>query len=715
MTDTKYTFCRICEATCGLAVEVDNNTINNIQPDTSHPVSKGYACVKGLSLAKFVNSPDRITQPLKRIDGQLQPITWDQAISEIAGKLKAIHQQHGGPSIGLYVGNPIGFNLWTNTITTGFLKGVGSDKLFTAGTQDCTNKFATADRIYGSYMRQTFPDIDHTNMLIALGSNPVISKMSFIHLPHPADRIQAIEQRGGKVVWVNPRKTESAKRCGEHLAIRPNTDVFFMLSFLHEVIAQGGVDKARVKQFTEGFDQLALLAEHWSAEKTAPVTRIPADTLKQLVKDYLAADGAAIYSSTGVNQGSFGTLTVWLQEAINAITGNLDKRGGTLMGKPPLDLPDTTEPQYSRINNTPYISGIIPAGIMADEILEPGEGQVRALFVNAGNPILSCANSQRQADAFKQLELMVSIDLFRNETSEYADYVLPGLHFLERADIPFYFLSGMGVTPDRFFHYTDPVLAPPGEARNEALIFRQIASAAGLPLFDSKWLQFALDAGEKLSGLPGCKENAEPRFYSLLGRQSGIGNLKKWRQKPHGELLEANQPGDYLNKRMQEHNHRIQLAPKEFIERAQGLQVFFDKEKNSQGLRLISKRERFSHNSWTHNLKNFVKGSRNTNYLYIHPQDAQQLNLQEGQLAEVSANEASIVVPVKIDSDFSPGTVSVPHGWGHQEAPGLSIAQKTQGANVNILASDGPNAIEPVSGMSQLTGIPVAIRAATSD
>ncbi len=706
-----HTFCRICEAACGLTVHVDENRIEKIVPDDEHVVSKGYACIKGLSLDKFVESPDRITRPLKREGDRFIEISWQQALSEIGERLATIRKTHGGESLAAYTGNPIGFSLWPNTVMQGFLQGFGSDKLFTAGTADCTNKFAVADRMYGSFIRQTFPDVDHTKFLVVIGSNPVVSKMSFINLPHPMDRLQAIEERGGQVVWVNPRKTESSKRFGDYLAIKPDSDVFFMLAFLNEVIARGAVQTDRVQAHMDGYEQLPPLVSEWTAERVAPVTGIDAATMRDLVDRYLAADGAALYSSTGINQGRFGTLAYWLQECINALTGNLDRRGGTLMGKPVVEVPDNTqEEKFSRIANTPYITGMLPSGILADEILEPGEGQVKALFVMSGNPLRTCANSERLEKAFDSLELLVSTDLYRNETGNRADYILPGSHFLERADIPFMFLVGKGLLPDRYFHYTDPVLVPPGEARDEGLILRQIARHAGFPMFGSRLVQWAFDIGERLGRWFPSLETAESRFYALLMRRSGLGGLREQRQFRRGQLQAPNQPGDYFGQRLAEQGHRVQLAPAEFVGRCASLGDVFERELKNTQLKLISKRERFSHNSWAHNLAGFVKGDRNTNYLYIHSEDASRLSLREGELAEVSANDRAIRVPVKIDDDFMPGTVSVPHGWGHQEADGLTIAKTTQGANVNIIARDGPDSVEPVSGMSQFNGIPVEIR-----
>jgi anaerobic selenocysteine-containing dehydrogenase len=703
------TLCRICEAQCGLIVNTQDNRVVSIEPNKEHVASKGYACIKGLKMGDFVHSPDRLHQPLKKVDGEFTPISWEQALAEIGGKLQSIQQQHGGEAIAAYMGNPIGFSLWPTTMMTFFLKAFGADKLFTPGTQDCANKFAGGERLFGSPHDQVFPDIDHTRLLIVIGSNPVISKMSFISMPHPMERLQAIEDRGGKVYWVNPRYTESAKRLGEHVPIRPDTDVFFLLGFLHEVIRRGAVDTARVTAYMNGYEALVEVAKPWSPERVAEVTQIPAATLLSMVDDYLAADGAALYSSTGVNQGSQGLMAYWLQEAINAISGNLDKKGGVLAGKGVFPSPPPAgEAPRSRINGIPYVNSTIPAGIMADEILTPGPGKVRAMFNMAGNPLLTCAGSDRLAIAFEDLELFVCIDIVRNETAEYADYILPGLHSLERADIPFFFFTVMGLMPVRSFTYTEPVLSPAGESRDEGLTFRQLCRVAGKPIAGSRLFQWASNTAEMLNKIPFLRgrTSLDRLFITLLTLSGKLGGLRKLRKHPNGMLLTPNQPDDFLGKRVNTASGKVELAPPDLLARARGLDAVFETErKNASALKLIQKRERFTHNSWAHNVEAFVKGQRSTNYLYIHSHDAQLRNLSTGDMARVSVGEKFVEVPVKLDDDMHPGTISVPHGWGHQQAAGLSVARHTGGANVNIIMPDGPDAIEPGSGMSHMNGV----------
>lgn len=715
---TQKTFCRICEAQCGLVVAIEsdergNEKIADIKPNREHVVSDGYACIKGLKMADFVHSPDRLKQPLKKVDGAFVPISWKQTIGEIGQKLKAIHAEHGGEAIATHTGNPIAFSLFPPLMLDGLLAAFGADKKFSPASQDCANKFAGAERIYGRPDHQTFPDIDHSNFLILVGTNPKISKMSFINMPRPMERLEAAEKRGGKVVWVNPRKTESAQTLGEHIAIRPETDIFFMLGFLNELIARGSVATDRVGAHMNGFDEIARLAEPWTPERVEKATRIPAQTLRDLVAGYCAADGAAMFCSTGVNQTRFGMMTFWLQEVINAVSGNLDRRGGTLVGVPTFSVDMMNgEQKYSRIDNVPYVSGNLPGAIMADEILTPGTGQVRAMINISGNPLLSMPNSDRLAEAFSKLDLFVCFDIVRNETAEYADYVLPGMHALERADIPFYFFSMMGLMPKRYTQFTDAVIAAPEEARDEGLVLYEICAKAGRPLYGSRRLMALLGVASFLKKIPliGRGIAMDRLFFDLISRRAGLGGLKGMRQHPDGKLLDENQPGDYLGQRVATASGKVELAPNDMMTRARGLDAVYEKEiENRDALKLIQKRERFTHNSWAHNVPAFVKGERQTNYLYIHPEDAQSRKLADGDLAEVSANGRSVRVPVKLDPLIMVGTVSVPHGWGHQKATGLSVANLTTGANVNVILADGADSIEPISGMAHMNGVLVEV------
>jgi len=721
MAEQKTTFCRICENQCGLKVTVEDNRITHVEPDTDHVVSRGFACIKGLTIENVRASSDRVTTPLKKINDRFEPISWQQAFDEIGSKLRDIRARHGDNSVGLYFGNPISFSLLMPVFITGFAQGLNTAKVFTTGSLDCNNKFLVSHNMYGSPMALTYPDVDDNKFLMLIGGNPAISKMSFINLPDPVRRLEAVAARGGRIVHLNPRKTETAKSVGEQVFIRPDTDVFFLLAFLNEVIARNAVKRELVAQYMAGFDDVAALVKPWTAEKQADVTGIAPQKLRELVSAYLAADGAALYASTGVNQGSNGTTAFWILEVINAVSGNLDRRGGSLMGQGIVNYAKATAVAddkvfHSRIGNTRSFLGALPTALMADEILTPGPDQVRAMFVISGNPALTGTNSAKTEQAFRQLELTVSIDLVRNETAELADYILPGTHFAERPDLPFTFLTMSGLMVEPWIQYSERIVTPPGDARDETWILSRLAQACGTPLFGSRLLQAIVNAGEFAKRIPVVGKRLTPmpdRVLGLILRVAKLGGIKAMRAFPHGKRLLPNLGNNYLGQRVITKSGKVELAPPVLLELAKSrLANSYDAALASLGdFKMITKRERYSHNSWAHNDPAFVKGKRHTNYLYMHPDDAKLLGLSEGDPARVESDAGHVNVPVTITTDMMQGTVALPHGWGHQSATTLSVASKTSGVNANILALDGPGAIEPLSGMAQFNGITVRIKA----
>ena len=721
-TRQQHTFCRICEPTCGLTATVDGDRIVSLEPDKRHVASKGYACIKGLRYHDMQHSPDRLRVPLKRVGDGFEEIGWDQALAEIGAKVRQLVEEHGGDSVAAYLGNPISFSLLPPILTAAFLTGLGSRNLFQTGSQDCNNKFAAAEKLYGFPFIQPFPDVDRTQCLIMLGSNPAVSRASFVQLPDPIRRLRAIEQRGGRVYHVNPRRTETAKQLGTHVFIRPDTDIYFLLSFLHEVIVRDAVDHSRVRQHMKGFDDLSELARAWRPDKTAAITGVTPETLREMVDVYLASDGAALFLSTGVNQGSQGTLAFWILEAINAITGNLDRLGGTVVGQGYIkNFPKhakkgghTLRKDRSRIGKLPSVADTFPAGILADEILSPGEGQIRALFVVSGNPLLTVPNSNGRLErALSKLELAVSIDIFRNETANQAHYILPGSSAMQRADLPFVFQSLMGMQPVPYAQYTDAIVPLQGEQRDETMILLDLAQVCGSKLFGSSIAQAFLGTWKRLTDLPvvGRHVGLTPeRFLGLMARVFGLGSLDSLRKDPHGRLLEPHAGNDFLGARVVTDDGLVDLAPPEFVEAANALDAAFQREIDQRDkLKLISKREQHSHNSWLHNHPKFVEGRRSTNYLYMHPDDGRRVGVASGEMVEVRSRVSSVRLPVELTEEMMVGAVALPHGWGHQQADGLSVASKTDGANVNLLAADGPEELEYFSGMAQLNGILVEV------
>jgi anaerobic selenocysteine-containing dehydrogenase len=721
---TTTTFCRICEALCGLEVTLDDGEIVRIRPDAEHVATRGYGCVKGLKQQKMYASPDRLARPMKRVGDDYVPVSWEQANREIGEKVRRLRRERGPRSIAMYVGTAAGFGVLHPVFAQAFMMGIGSPSMFSSATQDCANKFAVATEMYGFPFSQPFPDVERTRCLIVVGANPAISKWSFLQVSNPIERLREIEARGGKVYFVDPRRTESAKVAGEHVFIRPNTDVFFYLSFLNEVIAQGGVKGERVERYMTGFDEVAAMSAAWPAERTAEVTRVPAETLRAMVRDYLGADGAALYSSTGVNMGTHGSIAFWLQECINAVTGNLDRLGGTLVGQGIIDFAAFGKKTglfggnvKSRIGEFSQVNDAFPGGILADEILTPGDGQIRALFVTGGNPLLTMANGARLRRAFEDLELIVVLDVHMSETASMAHYVLPCTTPLERPDLPFAFPLLMGMQSRPYLQATRRVVKPKGEQRDEATIYLDLARASGIGLWGSKIAQRAFELIRALHSMRHRDEQpAVPQEWllDLILRLTKQPRFRELLAHPHGWLRPDHTSENFLGARVTTSDGKVHLAPDALARETQTLEADFERERrDARRLKLITRRAITTHNSWTHNLEDFVTGDRATNYLYMHPDDARAAGIGEDDLADVRTATNAVRVPVRLLADLMPGTVALPHGWGHQ-ASRNTIAKKTRGVNVNLLAADGPDALERVSGMAHLTGIVVDVSKASA-
>lgn len=722
-TTTTTTFCRICESLCGLEVITKDGVVTEVHPDTQHVATRGFSCPKGLKQHKMYDSPDRLRYPEKRVGDRWERISWEQALSEIGAKVKQLRGEHGPDSVAMYIGTAAGFGVLHPVFAQGYMTGVGSKSMYSSSTQDCSNKFAVAREMYGFPFTQPFPDLDRMECLIIVGANPVISKWSFLQVPNPGKTLQEMQARGARIFVVDPRLTETARAAGEHVFIRPGTDVFFYLAFLNELIRQGGIDRARVAAVTSGFEKLETLAADWTPERCAEVTQISAEQLRAMVTAYRTAKGAALYCSTGVNMGANGALAFWIQEAINAASGNLDRAGGTLVGEGVIDFPafgkkngTLMRNDKSRIGNLGSINDAFPGGILADEILTPGDKQVRALFVSGGNPLITMANAGRLRDAFSKLELLVTLDIYKNETGSLAHYVLPCTSPLERPDLPFIFPLMLGLQKKPYLQATEAVVPTRGEERDEATIYLELCRTSGISLFNSRIAQGILRllmtvssafSSQKLPGLP------QRLLLSFLLRLTGQGSFGKLLKERHGRPRPMHTPTNFVPDRVLTDDRKVALAPAPLLAMAKKLPEDFAREKqNASRLKLITKRAVGTHNSWTHNIEDFVAGERQSNYLYVHPADAQALGLKEGDVADVTSATATVRVPVKLLPELMRGSVALPHGWGHQHATGLSVASKTGGVNVNLLAADGPQGVEALSGMVHLTGFLVDVKPA---
>ena len=711
------TFCRICEASCALDVSVDSGKVRGIEPRHGHRGTLGFACMKGLAQQEMYGSPDRLTTPLKRIDGVLVPVSWRTALQDIGAVVRA-ERKISPHRIGMYVGTAAGFSLLHPIFAQGFMDGVGSRNIYSSATQDCAHRFAAAQEIYGFPFTQPFPDLDNLEFLLVLGTNPVVSKWTFLQVAHPVKRLKAIRQRGGRVVVVDPRHTETAKVAGEHRAIQPGSDLYFLLSFLHELVKVYPPAETLDPALYEGIDLVAPLVTDWSPERTESMTGMPAADLRDLVTAFANADGAAIATGTGLGMGGQGTLAQWLVEVIIALSGNLDRAGGHLIGEGIFDFAAYAKRKglfardvRSRVGDFRRLNGAMPGGILADEILTPGMEQLTTLFVTGGNPLMTMPNAQRLRDALTELKLLVVTDIYLNETASLADYVLPATSPLERPDLPFVFPLFLGLQSIPYLAATEAVVEPPGATRDEATIYTQLASACGVGLFGSRLLQTPLAALIRLRQWFSEGRRGFPQRWLLdrILRHNGAPDFKTLLKHPDGYPLPATKAGSFLGKRVTTATGKVRLAPEEFVATLSAVARAVPADPDSS-FRLISKRRHNTHNSWTQNVASLTRGpNEQTNAAYLHPEDLASLGISAGMAVDIRSQAGVIRLPAQPLDTLELGLVSVPHGWGHQHAEGLAIASKLQGANVNILASDGAAALEPLSGMAHLTGVPVSV------
>ncbi|MDB4967051.1 MAG: Formate dehydrogenase-O, major subunit protein [Myxococcales bacterium] len=674
------TYCRICEAACGLVAEVQGGQVHRLLPDTEHPVSRGFVCTKGPAMLDVHRDPARLDHPEYRTGDTWKRASWADATGAIGARLAAIRARHGADAIAVYIGNPTAFNVGLSIYAAGFLAALGTRNFFNAASLDCQNKFAVAEHMFGHYVVQPIPDLDRTDFFLCLGSNPSVSQMSFVAMPRALERLKAIEERGGRCVFVNPRRTETAQVVGEQLFIRPDSDAFLLMAMLR-VIFDEALESAIACRTLAHVDELRAAARRFVLSDVAAATGVPIEQIVDLARSFARAPSATAYCSTGVNMGSFGSLAFLGVQALNAVTGNLDRAGGALVPSRTLRfvtlarlLGRLRPPRPSRIGNFAPVAESLPTGILADEILTPGEGQIRALLCIAGNPLLSAPGGDRLAGALRSLELLVSVDLFRNETGALAHWSLPATDWIEREDFP---LVQTGMQPEPYAQLSPAVVAPTHERRAEADILVDLARVAGLRMFRAPGLT------RLLSRLPPAK--IYPWVSRLLSLPTSRDPVKLPRDEP-GVFLDAVPTRD----------GRVDVGPAAVLaDVARAADRCTRDAASPAALRLIGRRQRRTHNSWMHNVPKERPGHAECR-LAIHPDDAARLGVADGTRVRVQSAVGRVEVSAQLDTELMPGTVSLPHGWAQ--------------SNVNLLAGDGPAALEPLSGMARFNGIEVDVQ-----
>jgi anaerobic selenocysteine-containing dehydrogenase len=738
-TTTHHRICPLCEACCGLEIKVQSSKVISIRGHDADVLSAGYICPKGVALKDLHEDPDRLRTPLIKRNGVFAQASWEEAFAEIERRLPPLMAAHGRNATAVVVGNPSAHKIGLLTYFGKLARALGTKNVFSASTLDQMPKQLASGLMFGHWLSVALPDISHTDYLLVLGANPLVSNGSMWTVPDFKGKAKALQARGGRLVVIDPRRTETAAVADSHHFIRPNADVFLLAAMVHTLFADGLVNLGAVPDSVNGVSEVQQAVAPFTPEAVATRCGISVDTIRTLARDLAGASRAAVYARIGTCTQEYGTLASWLVDVLNTLTGNLDREGGVLfaksaafaantIGKPGIGKGVTTGRHHARVSGAPEVYGELPITCLAEEIETAGEGQVRALFTVATNPVLSNPNGPRLAKALDSLEFMVSMDIYLNETTRHADVILPGLSPLEELhfDVAFPQLSWRNHA-----RYSPPVLPSAHDQPEEwqtllklaAIVLGKGAQVDANALDDA---QFAEDA-QRLFGA-----HADAVIHATKGLQGPQRTLEvALRAGPYGDQFGRNPNGLTLAKVMAS-NHtggidlgelqpripemlrtpsgKVELAPPSLLQDLQ--RATQDLLRLAPDLVIIGRRDVRTNNSWMHNLPVLAKGPFRCTVL-VHPEDAARLHLQDGAMVDIHNGPRSVQAQVHISNEMMPGVVSLPHGWGHN-LPGakLHLAAERPGTNLNALLDDQLR--DPLSGNAVLGGVAVTMRPASA-
>jgi len=712
-----YRTCSICEAICGIEITSAGDQRLNIRGDKDDPFSRGYICPKAVALQDLHYDKDRLRHPVRRTAGGWERISWNDAFNEVAQNLKRVRAQHGRNSIATYLGNPTVHNYGAILFAPSFLRSLRTRNKFSATSVDQLAHHLASFLMFGHQLLLPVPDVDRTNYFLILGANPAASNGSMMTAPGMNRRLEEIRKRGGKVVLIDPRHNETARFADRHIFIRPGTDVLLLLALLHVIFEEKLTKPA---PFTKGVETVARLVTEFPPERVAEITGIESNQIRALAREFAAAESAVCYGRIGLSTQEFGGVCQWLINVLNIVTGNLDRPGGAMFPLPafdPVSAPESLAARgsfarwHSRVRKLPEFSGELPVAALAEEILTEGDGQVKALMTLAGNPVLSTPNGRELDRALTSLEFMVSIDCYINETTRHAHVILPPTSPLERGhyDLAFHLLAVRNTAK-----FSPPLFERSAETRHDWEILLELETRM-------KHGGFVGGVKRKLG-----KRFLTPERILDLGLRFGPYGarlnpfskgltLRKVRKAVHGIDLGPLTP--CLPGRLRTNDKQIDVAPEVLVKDIERVKTrFLNEAYESNGhLLLIGRRQLRSNNSWMHNSERLVKGNplKPQCTVLMHPTDAANRDLLDGQKVVVRSRVGSIVLPVEISDKIMRGVVSIPHGWGHdRKGNQLTVAEQHAGASINDLTD--PQAVDALCGTAAFNGTAVTIAADNS-
>jgi anaerobic selenocysteine-containing dehydrogenase len=694
---THYRTCNLCEAMCGLEITYQDKTVLNIKGDKKDGFSKGHICPKAIALQDLYHDKDRLKTPIKRTENGWINISWEDAFNEVTKNIKSIQSKYGKNAVGSYRGNPNVHNTGLMLFGAPFIKSIGSNQKYTATSVDQLPHHFASLMMFGHYLMFPIPDIDRTDFMIIMGGNPAVSNGSIMTAPDFSNRIKAVKKRGGQVVIVDPRFTETSKISSQHHFIKPGTDAFLLLAIINVIFEKDLATQGHLQNHLNGWDTVKELVKEYSPEKISKITGIATEEIIELAKQFANAKRAVCYGRLGLSTQEFGGLCQWLVNVLNCITGNLDTKGGALFTKPAIDIVGMSKAtnktggfnkRQSRVHNLPEFTGEFPVATLADEILTEGEDQIKMMIIIAGNPVLSTPDGKQLEKAFESLEYMVAIDIYLNETTKHANIILPTTTGLET---PLYDLVFHQFAIRNTAKYSEVLFDKTEEQRHDWEILKALTtglSGKENPLNLEQTLDYML------------------QFSAYQEPKLSIAELKKH---PHG--LDYGTLKPQLPERLFTEDKKIELAHPLFIadlkrlnKRLHQLENEFD---TDYPFALIGRRHLRSNNSWMHNSKRLVKG-KNRCTLLINSKDANTLNLIEGQNVTVSSTVGQVKLPIEITENIMLGVVSIPHGWGHhRKGTKINVAQNNAGVSINDLTNNMQ--LDTLTGNANFSGTKVKV------
>lgn len=706
-SDKHFRVCNLCEAMCGLEITHDGDQVISIKGDEKDPFSKGYICPKGAMMGELYNDPDRLRKPLKKTTDGFAEIGWKEAFDLIGSKLNTIRKEFGNDAIATYFGNPTVHNYGIMMFVSEFKKAIRTKNAYSATSMDQLPHHFAAYFMLGSAMLMPIPDVNRTDFMLILGANPLVSNGSIMSAPAIGKKLKDIQKRGGKFIVIDPRKTETAKAASEHFFIKPDQDVYFLLAMLHIISRDKKYKLGHIEKYIKGLQGVEDLAKSFSPEKVAEITGIAASDIERITNEFIDTPRAVIYGRMGVSTQSYGGLCHWLINLINIVTGHFDSPGGAMFTNPAVPVVRNKKGHnvynrwQSRVRGLPEFESELPVSALVEEIVTPGKGQVKALVVNAGNIVLSTPDSGRMDEALDQLDFMVAIDIYLNETSRHADIILPPTTGLE---IDHYDLIFNTFAVSNTAKYSKALFKP----KNGQLHDWQIIKALTKRLTKKKLPLLHRIATPKLLLRLGILTGPYGKWHSIGKLFSGL-SLGKLRRSKHGIDLGPLIP--MLPQMLRTSDKMISLTPSIFTDALRKLEVKFNEtsfEKDLGKYSLIGRRHLRSNNSWLHNSEKLMAG-KNRCTVMMHPSDCEVVGVKNQEEVTVTSSRGSVRIPVEITEDMMPGVVCIPHGFGHhKKGIKLGVASKYPGVSVNDLTDH--QALDSLTGNAAFSSLKVAIK-----